>query len=324
MKRMMASKHLRSTLVVLISLAIIGAFAYYLYKNADQYINLLNLSPLGIVLLLVLSFFQPIFNGMINTVMFRSLGVKLSHKEGFLLATVGTLANQLPISGGIATKAFYLKQKYNLSYTKNFSANLALYCCTICIYGLLGLAILFFWTFSNTTISAILWIGFGAMAATIFIFIVPLHRLPIPASISKWVQQALEGWMFLSKNPRLLIQLMTLQIITMLLLAGRFWLAFHMLSQDVTAAQVILYSMAATLQQVVSLAPGGLGVREAIVGGMATSQGYTTSASVVAVGLDRLTSIVVVVLLGWISTVLLGRELSSTRLKTPEQQPEQP
>ena len=65
--------------------------------------------------------------------------------EGFLLAATSTLANQLPVSGGMVTKAYYLKRMYGLSYTKYLSSMLAIFFCTIAVYGLLGLAILTGW-----------------------------------------------------------------------------------------------------------------------------------------------------------------------------------
>lgn len=319
-KQVPRKKYIRSIFLSLFTVGVITAFIYYLYANSDKYLNLLRLSPVFVILLLLLAFTSPFLNGAINTYMFRSLGANLSQREGFLLAAVSTLANQLPVSGGVVTKGVYLKHKYDISYAKYLSSMFALFFCTIAVYGLLGLTILLEWAlFKNFTAPALLWIGFGGMASALIVFWLPLERLPIPDFLRKWVQQALEGWSLISKNPLLILKLLGIQTTMMTLLAIRYWLAFHMLSQNVTISQVLLFSSATILTNLVSFAPGGLGVREAIVGGIALSLGFDPGISVVAVGLDRLVSTVMILAVGWASTVILGREFSRGPSKPNEQ-----
>jgi len=102
-----------------------------------------------------------------------------------------------------------------------------------------------------------------------------------------------------------------LQTCLMLFLAIRYWLAFHMLSQDVSVADVILFSSASVLTQLVSVAPGGLGVTEAIVGAIASAIGFDLGVSIVSVGLDRLVSTFVILLVGGISTIILSKQVSN-------------
>lgn len=313
----MNKKKIGSILLSIISIGIITALIYYVTINADRYRELLQISITSVILLLLISCITPIFNGMINTYMFRSLGAELSHREGFLLAATSTLANQLPISGGIITRSLYLKNKYDLSYTKNFSSMLALFFCTVVTYGILGLAILSYWRFlKHIAIANILFIAFGLMACSMIVFWIPLDRIKLPHFFLKRVEQALEGWILISKNPLLLVQILSLQTVTMLLLAARYWLAFHMLSQNVSVSQVILFASASVLTQLVSFVPGGLGVREAIVGGIATALGFDTGTSIVAISLDRLIATIAIVTVGWVSTILLGKEISKTGQKT--------
>ena len=304
-------------ILTIISLGIIAGFVYYLYKNADRYRELLQLSAPSVIVLLGISLLLPVFNGMINTYMFRSLGADLTQREGFLLAATSTLANQLPLSGGMITRALYLKNKYALSYTKNFSSMLAIFFCTMAAYGALGLVILSYWFFiDHIHLVSILFIAFGLMAASIIVFWIPIDKIKLPEVLRKRLEQAIEGWILISKNPVLLVRILSLQTITMLLLAARYWLAFHMLSQNVSVSQVILFASASVLTQLVSILPGGLGVREAIVGGLATALGFDPGTSVVAVGLDRLVATIAVIVVGWVSTILLGREITKSNVET--------
>jgi uncharacterized membrane protein YbhN (UPF0104 family) len=312
----MKSANLRTIILSGITVALIAAFVYYLYLNADRYLELLHLSTPGVLVIFLLSLVFPLISGSITTFLFRGLGVDLSFRDGFLLNAASTLANQLPISGGILSRGFYLKRKYDLSYSKFLSATVALFLCFIGTNGLIGLAILLGGIFiRQVVVSAALLFGFAAMAACLLIFWLPIDRIRLPDRIGKLLHQAVEGWTLISKNPGLLLNLIGLQLSLLISLAIRYWLAFHMLSQNVTLSDVMLFSTATILTQLVSLAPGGLGVREAIIGALSSALGFDSGASVVAVGLDRLISTVPILLIGGISTLILGKQISDLSIK---------
>ena len=307
----MPRSRLHSIILSLLALGVITAFFYYLYLNADNYLELLNISSSLVFSLVAISSIGMFINGLINTILFRSMGAHLSHRDGFVLAAASTLANQLPISGGMIAKGYYLKKRHNLAYTKFFSVSLAIFVCFVSVNGLIGIAILLSWTaLKKAPISPFLWIGFAIMSACILLFWLPFDRLRIPNNLRSRVSQAIDGWMFISKNPIVGFNLVVLQTIMMFLLAGRYWLAFHMLSQNVSLGDVILFSSASVLTQLVSIAPGGLGITESIVGAVALALGFDMGVSVVAVGFDRLLSTSVILIIGGVSTIILGKEIS--------------
>lgn len=307
----MKSSRVSSIVISAICVGLIAGFLYYLFANRDKYLKLLHLSPAPIGCLLALALVFPILNGWINTYLFRSLGADLSQPEGFLLAGASSLANMLPVSGGIVAKGYYLKRKFDLSYTKFISATAALFVCFIAVNGLIGCCILIYWVLTRrAVVSPLLWIGFGLMAACLLVFLLPLESLRTPGRMREWVREALQGWGLIGKNPGLLAKLIGLQTSLSVLLALRYWIAFHLLSQDVSLAQTLLFSSASVLNQLASFAPGGLGITEAIVGGVASALGFELAISVVAVGLDRLVSTFAIIVVGVFSTAALGRQLS--------------
>lgn len=317
----MNSSRIYTIIISIICLGLITAFSYYLYANADKYLSLFRLSPIAVCFLFILSLMLSILNGIINTYLFRSLGAEISHQDGFLLAAATSLANLLPISGGIIFKGFYLKRKFDLSYTKFLSATLALFICLVAVNGFIGIAILLYWIlFKSIVVSPFLLIGFGAMSACLSVFWLPLGHKRIPDRIRKWIHEALEGWMIISKTPSLVGKLVGLQASQMMLLAVQYWITFHMLSQNVNLSQSLLFSSASVLNQLVSIAPGGLGVTEAIVGGVALTLGFDVGVSVVALGLYRLVSTFTIVLIGGISTVVLGKQTSKIPIKPGRQE----
>ena len=196
---------------------------------------------------------------------------------------------------------------------------LALFFCIISVDGFIGLAILLSWFINNKFVTPpLLWIGFGGMASVLILFLIPIHRITVPTKLLKMTRQVLEGWSLISDNRLLVLKLLGIQVGMMVLLALRYWVAFKMLSQSVTIEQTLLFASASVLTNLASFAPGGLGVREGIVSGIAMLLGFSPGTSIVAVGLDRIVSTVVIVLMGWISTVLLGREISSVMNTGPK------
>ena len=313
----MKKNSFRSLLLAVVSLTIIAVFIYYIYSRRDQYLELLQLSPTGVILLFIISLAFPLLNGMQNTYLYRGLGTsEFSFSDGFLITAASTLANQLPIPGGIVSKGVYLKYKHNLSYTKFTSSTIALFLCYLSVNGFMGIGTLLYWLLiEKKSASPILLICYAGMVACIFVFWLPIERIRVPEKLYQRVSQAIEGWVAISKNPLMLLKIVFLQIILVILLSIRYWLAFHMLSQNVTFGQTMLFASASILTQLVSIAPGGLGVRETIVGAVAATLGFDVGISVVAVGLDRLVVTAMILISGWISMLILGRQIASVSLK---------
>lgn len=300
---------------VIVSVGVIFAFIYYLYYNADKYLNLLRMSLGGVLLLFLVSLTFPLLNGLQNVYLYRRLGAAISYREGLFLTAASTLANQLPVSGGIISKGVYLNYKYKMSYVHFASSTLALYLYFISTNGFIGFTTLLVYVcFTNVSNSSALLVAYLLMTCSILFFRMPLPKITLPAKMHIWIRQAEEGLSFVNADCFVLMKIIILQVALIFLLAFRYWLAFHMLSQDVTMGYSLLFASATILTQLVSIAPGGLGVREAIVGAVAALLGVDPAISMIAVGLDRLVSTVMIILTGWIGMLALGRQLTESGL----------
>jgi len=315
---MLNTKLGRFALQLAFSLGVLGAFVFYLYNNSDKYLELLNISKTGVLALFLLSLTFPLLSGLQNTYLYRGLGLtEFSHRDGYLITAVATLVNQLPVPGGIISRGYYLKHMHNLSYAKYISSTIALFFCYLTINGLIGMGVLLYWVLiKRIAIPYILLIAFTIMAACILIFWLPLERIRLTEKIRQWAHQAVDGWTAISRNRNLLFKLTFLQATLVGLLSLRYWIAFHMLSQNVSLGQTLLFASASILTQLISIAPGGLGVRETIVASVASALGFDASVSVVAVGLDRLVITIMIVLTGWVSSIILGKQISNISSET--------
>lgn len=308
----MKKKHLQSVLQLTVIPGTIVAFGYYLYINSDQYLNLLNISLMGVLGLFLLSIAFPILNGIQNTLLYRGLGMaNFSYWDGFLVTAASTLANQLPIPGGIVSKGYYLKRRYDLSYTKFASTTIASFFYYFSINGFVGTLVLLYWgIIERISIPFLLFIVFGGMAASILIFWLPIENIRTSEKLQSLTRQAIEGWTTMKMTPNLMFQQTILQVLLLVFLSIRYWIAFHMISQEVTLSQSLLFASASILTQLVSIAPGGLGVREAIVTALATLLGFDVITSVAAISFDRIVITGTIVLLGWVSIAVLGKQMA--------------
>lgn len=291
----------------LISIIILAFGTIYFLNNSEKYTALLDFSLSSVLMLALVTVIFIVGNGITNYLLYRNLGAEVGLNESIGLASLNTLANYLPFAGGMVAKSVYLQKRYGLSYARFFSATLSLFVCIISANGLLGLSVLVYWLLIGKPVQPSLWIGFGGMAIVILGLFFPLEWKFLPASIQKKISQLLEGWKIIRGNRVLLFQLMAVQMLMMLISAMRFWLAFRLYSQNVTFGQSLLFATAIVLTQFVSITPGGLGVREAIVAALAATQNYDSGISVLVVATDRLIGTVVIILLGIVYMFILGR-----------------
>lgn len=300
---------LKAYLPYTLSIVALLIFVIYIGKNFDRYHQLFDFS-LGVFLSLfglVLGF--TLINGLINYFLYRALGAFLTLNESIGLASVNSLANQLPFAGGLIAKGVYLKKRYNLAYTHFLSATMALYVCFVSASGGVALIVLAYWTLVGIeNIPVALFGGFASMVASVIFLYLPVYIFSLPGKIGKRLSQLADGWRVLGQNGHLVLKMIGFHMITTLLFAARLWISFHALSQDVTYTECLLFSSAAVLTRLISIAPGGLGVREGIVAGLASVLGFDPGVSAVAVGLDRLVATTVILVLGTFYTYRLSKK----------------
>lgn len=307
----MNMRSLGKLLPVIISIGLLVGFAIYLSRNAHRFVTLLNISPSLLLLAVALNLTAFAGNGLINLVLYRHLGAAVIVAEAMSLAAVNTLANLLPFAGGMVAKGAYLKRKFGLTYTRFLSATVALFVLMVSASGAVGLATLAYMRLVlGRDVPRLLVAGFLVMLLGIAILWLPASLVPRGRWTARF-EQFLDGWRFVGRRPALLIMLLLLQLALMVVLAGRYWTAFHLMSQNVSLADCLLFAAATVLTQLVTITPDGLGIREGIVGGIATLLGFDIGVSVVAVTIDRLVSTAITIALGSLASYHLARRLGA-------------
>ncbi len=304
---------LKTYLPYVFSILAVVIFVTYLARNLDRYQALMSFSVGTLLSIAGLQLIFAVISGSINYFFYRALGVFLGFSESVGLAAVNTLANQLPFAGGLVAKGLYLNRRHQLAYTRFLSAITALYVCFVAVNGAIGLVVLAGWALiGGAQVPRLLILGFSAMAATLAALWLPADAVTLPGALGRRLTQLEQGWSVLRRNVYLVAVMGGLQLAGTLLFALRLSIAFHALSQDVTYAQCLLFSSATVLTRLVNITPGGLGVREGIVAGLAGLLGFEAGVSAVAVALDRLVSTGVIIALGTVYSYVLGKKAVET------------
>lgn len=303
-------RKLRDSFPAILAIAAVLGFGVYIFQNAERYERLLNFSIGPLLLLLLLVSIGRFCYGVINYIVYHVIDTPVTLNESVGLAAINSLANHLPFSGGIIAKGAYLKRRYQLTYTRFLSITLALYLFFLSANGVIGtITLSYLRIFKGELVSPFVSAGFLFMTGGILFLCLPIDRIRWQYPGRSRVLQLFEGWQALRKNRMAIIQLIGLQIITTLLYAVRLMIAFRLLSQNISFENCLIFSAATVLSQLAAITPGGLGVRELIVAGIAATVQIEPGISVVAVSIDRLVATIVIVILGAFYMYTLGKNV---------------
>jgi len=265
----------KNIIPITFSIFVILGFTIFLIRNIEDYLELFSFSLIRVLLLIAAICISTFINGLINYYLYGALGITLKLRTGFGLAVVNTMANLLPFAGGLVAKGVYLNKKHHLEYTKYTSSIGALFICFVATNGLIGLfGLLLIAIFHFVEIPLIIILGFGLMAGSIVLLWIPLRFGFLPDKWQNRMNSFNQGWQVFRNDRRLLLKLIILQIASVLTMAFRFWIGFRFLSFSVSFLEGLLFASATILTRLVSIAPGGLGVREAIIAVVGNFLGY--------------------------------------------------
>jgi uncharacterized membrane protein YbhN (UPF0104 family) len=290
---------IRKWLPIVFIIAALTIVAIYIVQNLEQLSGLFQVSLSTLLIMSLLSLLSSVGNGMINYFLYQKMGIPISFKNSFGLATINTLANHLPFSGGLIAKGVYLKKRFGLGYARYLSATGALFICFIATNGALGLVTLGIMSvFMGIEIPGLLIAGFGVMVSSILLLWFPIRPRFFPEAWREHIEKIEEGWQIFQRERGLIIKLIFVQVLSILVVAARFLIAYSIFSQSIDYIECVMFSSATILTRLVSIVPGGIGVREGIVAALGSFLGLDPGISFVAVGFERLVATLIILILG--------------------------
>lgn len=300
--------------------AVLFLAGFYIARHRDLFSRILSLNVLQYSTLSLLVVLGVLNNGFMLYHYLKNAGIHMPVKEWLSLSALTTVGNQLLFRGGALAKAFYLKKKHAFAFSRFLPIVWAQFIISLFAIGWMGIA-------------GIGWLGLtgrGMDAMPMFVFLavilVPVlvlklspDKLPGWLGRNQYVDQMFDSWQSLCGNYSILKVLTVLSIVNIVLYICRLYAAFHYVGADVPFINIYFIALLGILTDFVGIVPGGIGVKEAIVGFVTELYGGKMAEGIVAASLDRAVLVVWVVFLGAIALVyLIGRNCRKKDASTDE------
>lgn len=232
--------------------------------------------------------------------LYRAQGARLGVFENWMVFTSGLLGNLIPGQVGTIYKFRYMKAVHGLAYARSGSSymvNLVLTFASTSIVGLTGVIVV---AARGGELATTMLVVFVVVAAgTVAAVTIPLPR-------ARWLRGAparawqgfSAGWAELWARPATGLAALVIDIVRSLLTAWRFQLAFSLLGIEQSFWYFAVIAAVAAVAGVVSITPGGLGVREALITAAAVGMGTPIADGLLAATVDRSVMLASAVVLG--------------------------
>lgn len=283
-----------------VTAAVVALLAGYLWTQRQHIASEYALRPGGLLAISGLTAAVLALRGLQNQLVFGRLGVRAPLGDWIGLVTVASFSNYLPLSAGLVAKALYLKRVHATPYRRFAVGQGGILLLVLLANGALGLALLI--PRSDSPAEAAVTAGFALMAAVGLTLWLPERagqrltggRLARDLAAARELRRAGPG-------------ALACQLVVLVLTAGALRLAFDMGAARVDFQACLIFSAAAVLTSLVSVTPGGLGIREFLIGGLALCTGFEARDAVIASTLARVGEMVAIFGLGAVFTHRLSR-----------------
>ena len=279
---------------------ILGVTGVYIVNHADDLRSVLNVSLVNLVMLSLLDILFIGLNGVRIKVLTDIFGVHLRSLEWLGLSAANSLLNYLPAQGGTITRGAYLRRAHNLPLSAFAASVAASYLITFMTMGILGLIAMLGVFLSRGLVSLELT---GLLVALILASLLMMRvrwpaRLQAEGPILSRLKRVWDVWLIIRRHRRTVAELVLLDVLGGMTYACRLILSFQIVSVTVTLWMAMAMAPLAMLTIVISLTPGALGIKEAVVGWGAAMLGASAARGIQAATADRLIMVVWMAILG--------------------------
>lgn len=304
-------RYLASILVFAILLAFVYARRADFADLSIRYPWALGIAILGVVGNIYLQ-------GYLSYVSSVKLGADISLRDSILVGILTLASNMLlPMRGGLAVRALYMKRKHGMALTNSLTTILAYYLINICLTSLVAAFSLIF----TAGKSVELWGIFAFCVCLILGCLIAMTFSGMLLRIKFWpgiVVQVLEGWITLRSDRQVFLRLLAASSMeitfNMVVLYG----TFLALDAKMDLQALIPVTAMSNMATLASITPGALGIYEAIVSLASLSFGIPVVTSVAAALLSRVLLIVVLLLFAPLAIYLLTQKNAIQEYKPNE------
>jgi uncharacterized membrane protein YbhN (UPF0104 family) len=284
------------------------AFGRYVSRNLDGFRQLSFANPWLVLIVVLLQVLFLINNGLALKIFLTPFSINLKAREWFGLSAITSFGNYfIPGIGGAASRAVYLKKKYEFPYSKflgNLAGNYILVFLVNSFVALVALTIAWFvFGFWNWIIFEIFFLIFViALAFVIF------HIRPFKSKYFRKANLVIEGWEQVRKSTRLIFGTILIGLMNVIVFTFLLFLEFRILGFELGMLPASIIAVTSMLSIFVNVTPAGLGIKESLVVLTSTVFGIPPEIAVSVALIDRVINLIVVFVLGPIFSYVLMRK----------------
>lgn len=280
----------------IITAGFLALFVWYGLDNKDSIASLKAVAPAALLLIAAGKLLTFLSNGLFTKWTAEAFTRKFTLGEGAYISVLSAVGNFFgPLLGGTSIRAVYLKKNYDLSYSKFTSTLMGYYLILFTANSLLALVSLFLLPRTDQTVALMLFFGVWLLVLAGF----TVNKLPKREKLAflektkpgrfivKVLYEIEDGWQALVRDRKLMLRL---GLVTMLSLSATLlivFVEFSALSIAINLPAIGLYTSLVTLSLLLSLTPGAIGIREAILLIVASTIGITSHQIIQIAIIDR-------------------------------------
>jgi len=295
-----------------VTTVIVGVLVAYAWQKRAELGPVLSIRWSLLVYIAALRLVLFVILGLQRKLFYGHFGAKLEFREWFGLTVVNNMASYfVPMHGGVALSAVYLKKVHGFPFSLFASVLFAARLWGLLVAGSIGACVCVALYFGYGALDWRILAFFCAMViATSAILLIPF---PLPRGENRYVRvlrSGIEGWGRLRASRPLFLKVTLLSLAGVATRASMILVGYAALSVSVDILPVLLVTIFAQCALVVSITPGNLGVGEVAiaVGSQLAGIGFDPGLAVAAV--IRAILLVMTFGLGAIFTHVLSRNLA--------------
>ncbi len=282
---------------------LIALLVWYVWQNRADMAQLLSLDAGTVTLLFVFALGGCIMNCVYHRIILSTFRVPLSLIDWMGVVMVSNaMAYVLPLRADLVFSAAYYKKVKGLSYTKSVSIAAGNIVFGVTFSLLEILAALLCCGLIDGKWPLPLWLiliaGLICVAAFMIVALVLGDRRPAFIRRYRIVEEAVDGFVQLLRDRRMLLQLLGCLIINHCCHLLLYMVCFRAIGMEVTVYQALLYNSMSWLSSILTIVPGNIGIKEAAVGFATGLMGAMFQSGVMVSLLQRVTVMVVYIVAG--------------------------
>lgn len=289
---------------------IVVAFAWYLWDQRAKLATALEATVWHFSSLCVLIAVSWLLNGAQAHVIYRAVSIPVSVWEGTMLSVAGSFGNHLPMRAGTVLRALYLKTVHGLRFARFGGISGLRMLLTVIAAGTMGCAALIVISLQGVATAPLeLTLIFLALVVVPLVLLrVPFSRIRfVPSRLQKIVHDFADAYNELRRQPKVAFYVVLLLLAQYGVLSLRFIVSADAVGAEIAPAFLLLMAPLAALMSFIAITPGGLGLREGVMGFVTMSIGFSFSDGIFVGTVDRAVLLLMTALLGGISFWLLWR-----------------